>query len=356
MWTSTFRRRRALTGFSAVWFAFAGLLVLSAIVAPRSVGGSQLKSLLFFGALLGIAALGQHLVVSVGGMDLSIGPTMTFAGLVFASLSGSSLSGLLGGVAIAVGAAAVVGVINGIAVVVFRITPLIATLAVGTVVTGAAYSYTNGVPRQVSSQAHDLVLGRTAGGFVSVGLILWIVLLVAAALILRYTAPGRRMVAVGAGPSAMTAMGFRVSRYRMSAYIIGSAISGVAGVLLAAVAGLPGVSMGNPYMIATIAAVVLGGTPLGGGLGSVVATAGGALFITQLNASVAVLQASTAVQMIVQGAVIAVAVALYGARRRKRSSGPVASSDHRPSRPLGPPPDMLAVAASPTVHRSAENV
>jgi ribose transport system permease protein len=95
-------------------------------------------------------------------------------------------------------------------------------------------------------------------------------------------------------------------------------VNGVAGILLASVAGLPGISLGGSYLITTIAAVVLGGTPLGGGLGSVLATAGGALFITQLNASAATLQASTAVQMILQGIVIAMAVALYGAARRQR--------------------------------------
>lgn len=303
--------------FSMVWIALAALMIAGALVAPASLGVDQVKTLLFFGSLLGIAALGQHLVVTVGGLDLSIGPTIALTGLVFATQCGDTVGSMVIAVAIAAAVGGGVGLLNGISVVVLRITPLIATLAVGSIVLAAAYGYTSGVPIEVPDIAHDLVLKRFLWGYGSVGLVVWLVLLVIMVVVLRYTAPGRRLVGVGSGPAAMNAMGFRISRYRMAAYMAAGAIGGIAGATIGAFAGLPGISIGDPYMILTIAAVVIAGTPLGGGRGSVVATAGGALFMTQLGSTVASLKATTAVQMIVEGCVIAGALALYSVRRRR---------------------------------------
>lgn len=325
------RERLGADRFIAVWVAFAGLLLVSRIAAPSSVTLDQMRSLLFFAAILGIAAIGQHMVVAVGGLDLSVGSTMTLSGIVFAAQSKDDTGSLITAALIAVLLALLVGVVNGIAVVVLGITSLIATLAVGSLALGAAYQFTGGSPKQVAGQAHDFVFERHLGGFISVGVSIWIVLTIGMAIFFRRAVVGRRLVAVGASPTAMNAMGFHVKSYQIAAYVGGSAAVGLAGILLSAAARLPSVSIGADYMILTIAAVVIGGTPLGGGVGSIVATAGGALFVTQLKTSTASLQASTATQLMVQGAVMAIAVALYGVghkRRLARSARSAQEAEH----------------------------
>ena len=101
--------------------------------------------------------------------------------------------------------------------------------------------------------------------------------------VIRKTVLGRRFVAVGASPAAARAAGIPVRAYELGTYIVAALAYGGAGILIAGFLRTPGIATGNDYLLPTIAAVVLGGTSLAGGRGSVIATAGGALFLTQLE-------------------------------------------------------------------------
>ena len=135
-------------------------------------------------------------------------------------------------------------------------------------------------------------------------------MIVAVALVIRTTVVGRRFVAVGASPAAAHVAGVRVKAYRCSTYVLASLTYGAAGILVAGFLGTPGIGAGNDYLLPTIAAVVLGGTSLAGGTGSVVATAIGALFLTQLEQVVLGMGAPDSVQLIIQGSIIALGMAL----------------------------------------------
>jgi ribose transport system permease protein len=138
------------------------------------------------------------------------------------------------------------------------------------------------------------------------------VLIVVMGIVLRRTVFGRQLEVIGAGPAAARAMGLPVKRYEVSAYVSAALCYALAGILLAGFLGRPGVFQGNPYQLSTIAAVAIGGTALGGGRGSVVATAVGALFLTQLGQVALASGTPSSVQYLIQGAVIILGIGLRG--------------------------------------------
>jgi ribose transport system permease protein len=293
---------------------FLVLLLVSAVVAPSSVGSDQIQSLLFFSAILGFAALGQHLVVTVGGLDLSVAPVITLSGLLFASHATSgSFSSVVAGVAVAVVVGAAVGLLNGVTVTFLRVTPLIATLGGGAVATGLAYTFNGqGAPSEIPQSISDF-LAKTPLG-IPVIAYAWIAAVILVAAALRYTPVGRRFTAVGANPRTARALGVHVDGYKALAYVGGGVMYSVAGIFVAVAVTTPGLKIGDPYLLQSISAVVIGGTALGGGLGSVGATAVGTLFVVQLNNFTLAVNGDLAVQQIVQGAVIVLAMAIYGVR------------------------------------------
>ncbi|WP_437773392.1 ABC transporter permease [Arthrobacter sp. KNU40] len=297
--------------FMLVWPALALLLAVSAVFAPSSVSVNQIQSLLLFGGVLGTAALGQHLVVTVGGMDLSIAAVMTLSALLFVkNLSATDPGTIAGAVLGALTAAAAIGALNGVTVTLLRVTPLIATLGGAAIATGVGFQLQGeaappAVPESVITFINQEPLG--------IPIIAWFwgagVLVVAG--FLRYSTVGRRFAMVGTNPSTSRALGIRVDLYKVFVYIAGAVLAGIAGILLGMVVVQPGQKVGDPYLLPSIAAVAIGGTPLGGGLGSVIATAVGTLFVVQLNNFTLAIGGNLAVQQIVQGIVIVAAMALY---------------------------------------------
>lgn len=216
---------------------------------------------------------------------------------------------MLGALVLVLLASLSAGLLNGIAVGCFGITPLIATLGVNALLLGAIQQVTNGNPPPAAPPGlASFALDKTAG--LPNAVIVAAVSVVLVAALVGTTIAGRRLIAVGANAAAARVAGIAVRRYRVGAYVIAAISSGAAGVLLAAYLNLPGLTAGNDYLFTTIAAVVLGGTSLAGGSGSVVATAVGALFLTQLQQVVAGMGAPPSAQLIIQGSIIAVGMGL----------------------------------------------
>jgi ribose transport system permease protein len=161
----------------------------------------------------------------------------------------------------------------------------------------------------------------------------------------RSTVIGRRFVAVGASPPAARAAGIDVARYQVGTYVVSSVFAGVAGIILAGYLHTPGHLAGERYLLPTIAAVVLGGTSLAGGNGSVIATAVGALFLVQLQQVVLGMGAPPSIQLIIQGLIIAMGMAArtvdWHRVRRLLSGGPPSAL------PSAPVPAASASAPDP---------
>lgn len=294
--------------FPMVWVALIGLLLLCVFLQPGTLGAAALFSMLPFAAVLMIASIGQLLTIQSGGMDMSVPGSMTLAAAVVTGVAGRE-DDLLGlAVMLALVAVLIGGLLNGMAITLLRIPPIVATLAVNALLIGVVQSYTGGVLQAVPPSLFRIASGRTFG--VPHTLIVAVLFVGITAFVMMKTTWGRRLVAVGAQPASARAAGIGVSRYLIGTYAAAGLCFGVAGILLAGYLETPATSIASPYLFSTITAVVIGGTALGGGRGRIIGTAVGALFLSQLNVFLTATGAPPSMTYLVQAAAIAVAVLL----------------------------------------------
>lgn len=315
--------------FGWIWIGLGAVFVFSAIVAPGTLRLNTFTAMLPFAAVLAIAAVGETLVIQQRGLDLSLPGTMSICALALARTEGTHGS-LLAGIMVSLLVAVVIGTVNGLMITRLSITPLVATLAVNSLVVGGVYSYSHGLPIATSSGLTRFTRAKAAG--VPAVVIVTVVLVAAIALVSHKTAAGRRFTLVGASAPAARAAGVRVTRYQLAAYIAAAICAGGAGVLLAGFTGSATSDLGTPYLLTAIAAVVVGGTPFTGGRGSLIATAAAALFLSQLNQVTLALGAPTSIQLFVQAGALVAATALryvrlpaLRVRRAARPGPPVAA-------------------------------
>lgn len=305
------RRLRRFLPDLPVLYATILLFLICVVVEPASVGSTALHAMLPFAAVLTIAAVGQTLVVQQRGIDLSVAGTMTLSAVVVGKLPADDGDLPLAILAcLAVGA--LVGALLGLLVTHLRVTPLIATFGMNAVLGGAVLLYSGGGANRVPPALSGFSLGRTLG----VPNLVWAALLLVAvaALVMARTTAGRVFVAVGANLDAARAAGLPVGHIRRCGYVLSSVCYALAGVLLAGYLDVPDLQVGQSYVMPSIAAVVLGGTLFSGGRGRLVGTMIAAVLLSQLNQFVLSVGAPSAVQYIVQGAVIAVAAAVQTRR------------------------------------------
>lgn len=318
--------------YMPVYLALALLVVVASIWAPATLGAVALSAIAPFGALLGITALGQMLVIMTGGIDLSVPGTLTLAAMIMVGVSQQSDDRI--GVAIftAVGVGALIGLANGVLIGGLKLNALIVTLAMGQVVAGLVSRYVRTFP--VQSAVPPAFSGWTSTRIFGVSPIFWIGLGLTALLIvaLRYTAVGRRFQVVGANPVASQVVGVRVTLNQILVYVVAGILFAIAGVALAGLLRNPGVNIGSPYLLGPIAAVVIGGASLTGGLASPLSTFAAAFFLTGLNQMMRALGLPTALQFVVFGLVIIGGMLVSGDRIIKAVER-VLRERKRPSRP-----------------------
>jgi ribose transport system permease protein len=294
--------------YAPIWVATAVLFALSAAVAPNSLSSASLGSTLAFTGVLAIVAIGQTLIVQQRGIDLSVPGVVTLCAMVLPIFMARADVPLIGGLGAVLVTAVVIGLLNGLLVTKLSITPLIATLAVNSLLLGATLSYTRGLP----SAAAPASLQSFAGSkLLGISVIMWLAaaLVAVVALAMRFTVVGRRFVAVGTSAPAARAGGVSGDRYVIAAYVLGAVFFATAAVLLVGYLQSATVRTGGDYLFPSIAAVVVGGTSLAGGKGSAIASGVAALFLTQLVQVLLTLGAPTSSQFLAQAVAIAVAAA-----------------------------------------------
>jgi ribose transport system permease protein len=288
--------------------------VVAAIIAPEALQTTSWAFVLPYMTVLAVAALGQMLVIMQAGIDLSIPGVMFLGGNLVLGVSEHSDEKLALGILACIGLGLLVGLANGVFVGVLRLNPLIVTLAVGTIVLafGARYarsvSFESAVPPALKSWALTKPLGLSWVFWTGVMLTIFI------ALVLRYTASGRRFQAVGANPRAAWMLGIRVRGHVVWAYTAAGALYGTAAILLASIRGTIDFAFGADYLLAPIAAVVIAGASLAGGLASVTSTWVAALALTLLGQVLLILDLSQAMQYVVFGAAILAGMIVSGDR------------------------------------------
>jgi len=289
------------------------LLLVTGIASPHSVGLSGLSAILLFAAFLGTLSAGQTVVMLTAGIDLSVAAQATAASYYMAALNsqGHGLAvSLLGGLAVGL----VVGLFNGIGVGVFGVQPLIMTLGTSTIITGGLTVYTQkyftGAP-VVPSAVHQLGSG-TFGAYLPVSLlVIWIPLAILLIFGLPRTGLGRTIYAVGDNPVACRLAGVRVWQVLIATYVLCGLLSALAGFILVGYVDEPSQGLASDYLLVSVAAVVIGGTSIFGGVGSYSGTILGALILSVLDTLLTVMNASAAAREILYGATILVLATIY---------------------------------------------
>jgi ribose transport system permease protein len=309
-----------LTPFTVIGAAFVVLLLISQFyVTSHFFSRGSMSVLTPLIGVMVIVAVGQAFVMGTGGIDLSVASVMTLVGSIVLKQSQNQNGRLIGALVFCFVACVVIGLINGIFIEALRLNALVVTLAVGQLVAGYTRLYRGNVlaytdvPRDLSRAA-----GADIGG-VSYLLVVSVGLAFVGTFFLHRMVEGRRLVASSAAPGTALLVGLRASGYRILAYVIAACSYGVGGVLLAGQLGTPDLTLGDPYLLTSIVAVVLGGAALTGGRVSPLATLLGAAFITILDYDLRVRGYSSGMRLLTQGIVLVLALSLaYGIRNLSR--------------------------------------
>ncbi|MFB2598053.1 ABC transporter permease [Herbiconiux sp. P17] len=317
--------RRMLSGsWVGIVVATALLFALSPIIAPGSLGAAPLLSMLPFASVLAIVAAGQTLVVQQRGLDLSVPGMIALAAVLSTGLPQNYGWPLWAAVIAGIVGPGIVGIVNGILVTYFRVMPLVVTLGMNAVLLGTVFFIADGTPSGAPAALNGFALDRTLG--IPNTLLIAVVIVVIAGLVTQRSIIGKRLTAVGVSERAAAALGIRVNAYQMFAYGFAGLCYGAGGVLLAGYTKTPALFLGDSYLLPSVAAVVLGGTALTGGLASVVSTGIAALFLTQLGQLLRSVGWQDALQLIAQAVVLIGVVLLrelvpaFLRRRRARRS------------------------------------
>jgi ribose transport system permease protein len=253
----------------------------------------------------GLLSLGMLLVILTGGIDLSVGPILAFAGLLATGLQADMAFPYAIMIALAMGLA--VGFFNGYVIARLALQPFIVTLATMGSLRGLLYMYSD-TPQYPADPLFRSVLG---GGFIGplpVPALLFILALGAVWFYLNYTTSGRVIYAVGVNAEAVRLAGINVQRHIISAYMASGFLAAVAGVLLASRLGIAQPSVGVGYELDAIAAVVIGGGILGGGGGSAIGVFGGVMALAMVDNVLNLFNVESYYQQFLKGLIILIAV------------------------------------------------
>lgn len=285
-----------------------GLVVIIELGSPGFLTGETLSLLLSNTAVLFILATGVTFVILLGGIDLSIQAVASLASVILAQLLPSY--GLLA-FPIAILAGLAFGFLSGIVHVRLRVPSFVATLATAGIVTGMALWISDGraITIEEGGRANTMWINGTLFGLPVVVLLAAVVGLLSF-LALRYTRFGRQSLAVGAGEPAAWAAGINVDRTKIIAFAVSGMLAAIAGVILASRLSSGSPVLANQLLLPAIAAVIVGGTAITGGLGGVARTAVGALIISLVRIGMTFVGVNIFAENIVFGAVLIVAVAI----------------------------------------------
>ena len=300
--------------YMPVYIALVVLVIVASIWVPETLSKVALSAIAPFAALLAITALGQMLVIMTGGIDLSTPGTLTLSAMIIAGVGDQSDDRIWLAIATAVGVAALIGLVNGILIGGLKLNALIVTLATGQIVIGIVSRYVRTFP--VQSSVPVGLSDWAASRFLGISPIFWVgaVVTLFFMLALRYTSVGRRFQVVGANPVSSQVIGLRVTLTQILVYVAAAVLYAIAGVALAGLLRNPGPNIGSPYLLGPIAAVVIGGASLAGGLASPMSTFAAAFFLTGLNQMMRSLGLATSLQFLVFGLVIIGGMLISGDR------------------------------------------
>lgn len=292
------------------------MIALQAILVPGSATVGQMLMVSRQASALGIIALGQAVVIMVGGIDLSVGSMVMIINVFcIALMKGSDSLGPYGlAVCLLIGLA--VGLANAIGVLVLNIAPFVMTLCTMTILEGVCYVYTQGAP---TGSAAPFVRALGTGNLwgVPCSTIIWLALAVILFVVFRFTTLGRKIYAVGGNSAAAKLSGISNKAIIAGAYVFCSLMATLAGVILSGYLNITSLTVGGDYVMNSLAAVLIGGNAIEGGRGGVWGVVLGAFFVMLLMALMTMLGMSVLGKLIMQGLIIFAVVALQGIGKKE---------------------------------------
>jgi len=286
--------------------------IIVSILNPRFLTISNILNILRQTSINSVIAAGMTFVILTGGIDLSVGSILAISGAVAAAMISQGNNEFIAVIAaLAIGAA--LGAFNGLVISKGKIQPFIATLGVMTLVRGYTLVFTDGKPISAGSSEAALKFSNIgAGYFLGIPLPIYIMVLVfgLAYYVLRHTRTGRYVYSLGCNEEATIYSGINTDRIKVLVYTISGFLAALAGIIITARLSSAQPQAGTGYELDAIAAVVLGGTSLAGGIGGIFGTVIGALIIGVLNNSLNLMDVSSYYQLLLKGLVILAAVLL----------------------------------------------
>lgn len=308
---------RFLTGTGPIFVAWLILCLVLSVATPNFLELSNLTNIVLQSAVIGIAAVGMTFVIMTAGIDLSVGSTVALSGMVAAIAMQQGATGVAG-IAVALGVGALVGAFNGFAVTVIGITPFVATLATLAMGRGLTLAASDGqtvfgFPGSYVFLGQGSILGITFPVFLTLFVFL------VGYLILGRSVFGHQVYAVGGNNEAARLAGIPVRRVTFLVYVIAGVCAGISAIVLTARLDSALPSNAVSLELDVIAAVVIGGTSLFGGRGSMFGTLVGVLLIGTLRNGLTLLNVDPFWVQFIQGAVIFLAVAIDALNRRREA-------------------------------------
>jgi len=290
--------------------AFVLLCVALTFLNKYFLTPENISNILLQTSINGVLAMGMTLVILTGGIDLSVGSVLAFSSIVAATfVTGDNPHSPVVALLVGMVTGGLLGLINGWIIAYLKIPPFVATLGMLSVARGLTYAYTGGMPVPNLSESF-LNLGEGSLLGVPVQVLIFLLIFGVLWVVLNHTTYGRSVYAVGGNAKSARTAGISTNPVIASVYVIAGLLAGLGGLILTARTSSALPQAGVSYELDAIAAVVIGGTSLSGGVGSIAGTLLGALIIGTINNGLDLLGVSSAYQQIVKGCIIVVAVLL----------------------------------------------
>lgn len=299
--------KRVLKNYGIV-IAFFLICIILAFMSPVFLKWTNILNVIRQSSIYGIMAIGMTFVILTGGIDLSVGSILAFAGVLAAGILKTG-GGLFPAVIVAIGMGGLLGLANGVIITVGRITPFVVTLGMMSIGRSLTLIYSSGYPISGFGTAFRYIGG---GDLLSIPfpIVVFLLTVVAAWIVLTQTRLGRYTYAIGGNEETVRLSGIRSNLYKTIAYVISGVTSGISALILTSRLNSAEPVAGMGYELDVIAAVVIGGTSLNGGRGGVWGTLVGALLIGVINNGMILLGISPYFQQLVKGLIIIGAVLL----------------------------------------------
>lgn len=302
--------------------ALAALIIGFAIVSPVFLTVENIENIGRQTALVSIMAVGMTMTIIAGEIDLSVGSVLGLATMT-AALAMQDLANVwVVGMAAGLLTGALVGLVNGVVTTWLKIPSFLTTLGTMGIAYGVALLLTNTVPVTINNNSFQTVFGTASITGIPISVVWTLGAVVLGVLLLHFSVWGRKIYAVGGNKTAAVYSGIRANRVKIGALLLTGALAGMAGLILAAQSDAGNAVFGSGIELNVIAATIIGGTSLFGGRGTIVGTVLGSLLIGIINNGMILVGLNSSAQLVVQGAIIIVAVAFTSRVPARKTTRP----------------------------------